>query len=490
MKKLCFLLALIIALIPCAGFSEAEHTIADRGAHPNCAACGGALTEWGQCTACFEWCACWTGYCSVSMCLPEKCDLHNGNCPLINGATGSDGSGETRAQFPSKQDILNSLGLFMIDDLSELTGCTVAEKDGLKIYGTTYPEDVVCHGSDIDRAKWLTAQGIMSDMDIDLDGDGVNEYMVIRWQEGDEYGVPNVYACIYEASEGGYVLAAEMPLPGNGLSETEVWLESHANKWYIVGDALNRGDGGWCLAQVMIYEYDGQRIQLLKSVGVDNYEGGVIVDANEDYAGTFACILTDYAAEDTAAGLPVEHIALDSDEPAINGYERLSGEMSAYGVDVQIESEGYDVSFSGARRILHICGRHDGNAGDADIAFGFLSSQEHYSGVVSQSDKGALDFFGTDPASPETPDDDIDGEYFIADSDTRLLTREELSVYTKEELGFIRNEILARYGYPFKKETYREYFESKSWYVRNEGFVYNMLSEIEMKNVELIKSME
>ena len=54
----------------------------------------------------------------------------------------------------------------------------------------------------------------------------------------------------------------------------------------------------------------------------------------------------------------------------------------------------------------------------------------------------------------------------------------------------MRNEILARHGYPFKKEAYRNHFESMPWYTRDENFEYGMLNSIEMKNVETIKAIE
>lgn len=80
--------------------------------------------------------------------------------------------------------------------------------------------------------------------------------------------------------------------------------------------------------------------------------------------------------------------------------------------------------------------------------------------------------------------------YLLPDSDTRKYDRSELEQYDTETLGLMRNEILARHGYPFKKEVYRSYFESKPWYTRNEKFEYNMLNEIEMANVETIKKIE
>ena len=82
------------------------------------------------------------------------------------------------------------------------------------------------------------------------------------------------------------------------------------------------------------------------------------------------------------------------------------------------------------------------------------------------------------------------GSYFLPDSDTRLYAVEELSAYDKETLGFMRNEILARHGYVFKKDKYKNHFSAQSWYTPNPDFYYGMLSEIEMQNVETIKALE
>ena len=78
-------------------------------------------------------------------------------------------------------------------------------------------------------------------------------------------------------------------------------------------------------------------------------------------------------------------------------------------------------------------------------------------------------------------------EYIIPDSDSRYLTR-----YTKTDLGYIRNEIFARYGYVFSKAKYRNYFGAKSWYYPDPTVPddESILNNVERANVHLIKSME
>ena len=103
------------------------------------------------------------------------------------------------------------------------------------------------------------------------------------------------------------------------------------------------------------------------------------------------------------------------------------------------------------------------------------------------AEKDAESFeFSAEPEATEEPEP----FYVLPESDIRLISAEELEGVDLEMLGYMRNEILARHGYPFQKPIYQEYFRSQIWYVENPDFDYNMLSEIEMANVETIKKLE
>lgn len=86
-------------------------------------------------------------------------------------------------------------------------------------------------------------------------------------------------------------------------------------------------------------------------------------------------------------------------------------------------------------------------------------------------------------------------DYIIADSNTRLLTANELTALTEEELQIANNEIFARHGRKFEDEKMKMYFESKSWYngtieIQEFDTQYeSILSDVEKANVQLIKSM-
>ena len=83
-------------------------------------------------------------------------------------------------------------------------------------------------------------------------------------------------------------------------------------------------------------------------------------------------------------------------------------------------------------------------------------------------------------------------EYLISDSDVRYLNKDELSIYNKEELALIRNEIYARHGYIFNQEPFKSYFNQKEWYIPNSYFKGSdsELNYFEKENVKLIQKLE
>jgi len=76
----------------------------------------------------------------------------------------------------------------------------------------------------------------------------------------------------------------------------------------------------------------------------------------------------------------------------------------------------------------------------------------------------------------------------------KVISEEELRKYDKNTLRIMRNEIYADYGYIFKSEDLRTYFESKSWYIPRissaEKITFTYLTEYEKKNIELIRKLE
>lgn len=72
----------------------------------------------------------------------------------------------------------------------------------------------------------------------------------------------------------------------------------------------------------------------------------------------------------------------------------------------------------------------------------------------------------------------------------RLLTASDLLSRSPWELKVMRNEIFARHGYIFKTPEMRSYFARQQWYSPRYDEVLRFLSDIEIRNAQMIKSSE
>jgi hypothetical protein len=80
------------------------------------------------------------------------------------------------------------------------------------------------------------------------------------------------------------------------------------------------------------------------------------------------------------------------------------------------------------------------------------------------------------------------GDY--PESSQRLLTEDDMENMMKPELTTMRNEIYARHGYCFSNRAMRDYFEELDWYIPDNTDIRNKLTDIERKNITLIKRYE
>lgn len=82
--------------------------------------------------------------------------------------------------------------------------------------------------------------------------------------------------------------------------------------------------------------------------------------------------------------------------------------------------------------------------------------------------------------------------YIIPDSYSRNLTKEELEKYDNYTLGLIKAEILARHGFVFKDNKYKNYFEGKDWYVKDLTFkgTNSEMNNYEDNNIKLIEEVQ
>ncbi|MBK8937916.1 MAG: YARHG domain-containing protein [Polyangiaceae bacterium] len=72
----------------------------------------------------------------------------------------------------------------------------------------------------------------------------------------------------------------------------------------------------------------------------------------------------------------------------------------------------------------------------------------------------------------------------------KLLTVEELSTLSRRDLRILRNTIYARRGRPFESAVVKSYFQTASWYKPSADYHDGMLTEIDRKNIAIVRSVE
>jgi hypothetical protein len=85
--------------------------------------------------------------------------------------------------------------------------------------------------------------------------------------------------------------------------------------------------------------------------------------------------------------------------------------------------------------------------------------------------------------------DYLDGKF--PQASFRLLASDELTRLSKSDLKLMRNEIFARYGMKFKTGGEMDsYFKKQSWYIAQHENVDKFLTDLELKNIQIIKEVE
>lgn len=169
-----------------------------------------------------------------------------------------------------------------------------------------------------------------------------------------------------------------------------------------------------------------------------------------------------------------------------------------------LDSRGYEIRSEG---ITYSLSYYDGEivlTGDAAYSGTYIQVSNSGANMTSAdiwlniSTDSAVDEVGEQKASaPQIPISVMDNqEYILPNSDSVEIAEEQLSDLGKEQLRIARNEIFARHGRRFDSTELQQYFEAKSWYVPRytaeefEKIQYDVLSDIERRNIKLIAEME
>lgn len=90
--------------------------------------------------------------------------------------------------------------------------------------------------------------------------------------------------------------------------------------------------------------------------------------------------------------------------------------------------------------------------------------------------------------------DNVQVDGYLWPTDQYYLSYSDLDGMDQDTVDAIRNEIYARHGYAFEKKRWRDYFESKSWYYRDNSCTQRVaksrMNSIEKANLETIVDYE
>lgn len=84
-------------------------------------------------------------------------------------------------------------------------------------------------------------------------------------------------------------------------------------------------------------------------------------------------------------------------------------------------------------------------------------------------------------------------EEILPESDSRLLTQQDVAGLSLQQINYAKNEIYARHGRKFASKELQDYFNAQSWYhgtVDAADFKESVLSDVEKKNAEFLAEVE
>ena len=114
-------------------------------------------------------------------------------------------------------------------------------------------------------------------------------------------------------------------------------------------------------------------------------------------------------------------------------------------------------------------------------------SQTETESLPPQDNSSAEPDNQTEPPTAENPTGQ-DG-FIFPDSDTQVLSQQEIQALSDSELTYAINEIYARHGYLFQNDALRTYYEQFDWYagqITPEEFSIDCFNPIELENWNLL----
>ncbi len=115
------------------------------------------------------------------------------------------------AESVSENEIQAQLGIFNFDELTNVSEVETSKDGNYQSFDVYFESGVYYGGSDGYVDEWLTSDGIVAEIEIDMDGDQQDEYVALYvkpvWEYGYRYDEFRIVIC--EAENGKYVKKAD-----------------------------------------------------------------------------------------------------------------------------------------------------------------------------------------------------------------------------------------------------------------------------------------
>ena len=345
--------------------------------------------------------------------------------------------------------------------------------------------NIVCDG--------VTEQGILGSMQLDFDGNGQEELLIISYNKSNLLadGRNSVSLTMYTGDSGVLVDSVElvgeryqgelydlttMNEPGSSFFEGILFIREQNGKYQIFFESgytsLFASGQGWRLTG---YTYDENGFVKIPETEALFYEGSGADDI---------WTLDEEALDEW--GLTVEaeivktyrELGFDQTMQIGYGYLTAAQDLSCYPL-IRFVSN-MDISGDEARNWFY-----EQRSGTLEGLW--FKIEDYTADFVENYVEKELE---------ETVQETVSSEYILPNSATEYITREQLANLDINYLCLARNEIFARHGRSFITPEISAYFESKSWYTAQysgeefDAMMYRILSEVEFANIELIKTVE
>ena len=121
-----------------------------------------------------------------------------------------------------------------------------------------------------------------------------------------------------------------------------------------------------------------------------------------------------------------------------------------------------------------------------------LEAEKTQTDASAQNQQGSSNGVANANVSTKSHNDQS-GEY-LWPTDSKYITNSDLNGFDRDTVAAIRNEIFARHGYVFQTDRWINYFNNKSWYVKDpsctESTVSSRLNAVERANLDTIVNYE